>query len=69
MLQTPVPVRDGFKISFRGSPGITYSLQRAISPTGPWITLAKVTADANGDGRYSDTDAPQTTAYYRTVYP
>jgi hypothetical protein len=68
-MQTPVPVRDGFLISFTGSPGTTYTLQRAESLTGPWVTLAKVTANASGDASYTDTGAPSATAYYRTVYP
>jgi hypothetical protein len=63
------PITGGYRVSFMGLPGRTYTLQRGPAVTGPWTTLATVTTDANGLGIYTDTSAPPDTAYYRTTYP
>jgi hypothetical protein len=65
----PTPVDGGFTVSFAGIPGRAYTLQRADNPGGPWSNLASVTAGPDGIGTYTDTNAPPTSAYYRTTYP
>jgi hypothetical protein len=65
----PLAIPGGYQISFLGLPGRTYSLQRAASVNGPWTTLGSITADDSGMGVYADTNAPPSTAFYRTTYP
>jgi hypothetical protein len=64
-----VPVPGGFRVSFAGVPGLTYTLQRAEAVFGPWNTLTAVLVGANGIAVFDDTNSPPPTAYYRTVYP
>ncbi len=63
-------------IKFFGTPGYTYSLQRATSLSGPWTTItANSTTSPSSpqapgkDGSFSFTDnaAPNGTAYYRSI--
>ena len=65
----PVVIPAGFRVGFAGIPGRTYTLQRAESPSGPWATLSAVIVGPDGTGRFDDTNAPATSAYYRTMYP
>ncbi|HSU53428.1 MAG TPA: LamG-like jellyroll fold domain-containing protein, partial [Candidatus Dormibacteraeota bacterium] len=65
----PSQVTGGFVVSFAGIPGRAYTLQRADNPSGPWATIASVTVGSDGIGTYTDTNAPPTSAYYRTTYP
>jgi hypothetical protein len=60
---------NGFLVTFAGIPGFTYTLQRAESVSGPWVTLTTLTADANGLGMFEDDNPPAGGAFYRTVYP
>ena len=66
---SPAPVPGGYLVSFAGIPNRTYTLERATNVSGPWMILAPVTANSNGIGRYTDTDAPPVSAFYRTIYP
>ena len=65
----PVVISGGFRVSFVGIPGRAYTLQRAETPSGPWTTLSTITVGPDGIGTFDDTNAPPTSAYYRTVYP
>jgi hypothetical protein len=59
----------GIAISFAGIPGLTYSLQRAPTVTGPWTTIATVTVPDGGIATYLDATPPLGDAFYRTTYP
>jgi hypothetical protein len=65
----PVPNEVGVQISFVGSPGLNYTIQRALVPEGPWTNLISVAAGQNGVGTFTDTNAPSGNAFYRTVHP
>jgi hypothetical protein len=56
-------------VGFSGIPGLTYSVQRAPTPTGPWTTIATVPAGATGLGSFMDTNPPAGKAFYRNTYP
>jgi hypothetical protein len=60
---------NSVSVNFAGSPGLTYSLQRASAITGPWTSLATVTAGDLGSGFYLDPKPPAGTAFYRITYP
>jgi len=66
---SPVAIPGGWLVNFAGIPGRTYTLQRAGTPTGPWITLGPVTVGPSGIATFADTNAPPAQAFYRTVYP
>ena len=59
----------GFLISFAAIPGCTYTLQRALSVSGPWFSLGTITVGSSCLATYVDTSAPALGAFYRTVYP
>jgi hypothetical protein len=63
-------VSGTFSVTFAGIPGITYTVQTAASPTGPWSSFGTATAGADGLFTVTDTELPPPPArYYRTVYP
>lgn len=68
MLQ-PITTDAGCVVRFAAIPGRTYTIQRAESLSGPWLTLTTVTVGPSGLGVYEDTNAPPAGAYYRTTYP
>src|SRR4029079_2320619 len=61
------PTPNGYRIRFAGIPGDSYQIQRATSVTGPWTTLATLTAPLHGIIEFEDTNPPQPSAFYRTV--
>jgi hypothetical protein len=66
---SPVSVRivDGsVRIRFSGVPGRTYSLQSGLAASGPWSTIAVLTAPANGVLEYTDTFEILGMRFYRT---
>jgi hypothetical protein len=63
------PSGNGFLVRFAGIPGRTYTLQRATALSGPWSTVASVTAGDDGLASFTDPNPPPGTAFYRTVYP
>jgi uncharacterized repeat protein (TIGR03803 family) len=63
------PIWGTYVLSFGGVPGRTYSVQRASTVTGPWLTLAPVTVVSQGFGTWADTHPPADAAFYRTSYP
>lgn len=60
---------EGITVSFAGSPGLTYSVQRASTLSGSWVTLATVTVADDGFGSYLDPNPPAAEAFYRVSYP
>jgi len=62
-------VPGGFSVSFAGIPGLTYTVQRAPTPSGPWTTLTTVTVGLDGIGTYVDTNPLPGAGFYRTTYP
>ena len=65
----PRVIPGGYEVDFAGIPGRSYTLQRAESVTGPWLTLGTVMVGSNGIGTWADTNAVPASAYYRTAYP
>ena len=63
----PRRVSGGFNLSFRGDVGRPLQVQRADSLTGPWLPLGTVFIDGTGFGNFSDTNAPEVKAFYRTA--
>ena len=63
------PDGAGVSLSFSGAPGLTYSVQRAASPTGPWATVGTVKTTAAGAGNFSDPKPPAGPVFYRSSYP
>jgi uncharacterized repeat protein (TIGR03803 family) len=63
------PIWGSYVLSFGGVPGRTYTVQRAPTATGPWLTLAPVTAVPQGFGTWADSRPPAAAAFYRISYP
>jgi len=63
------PVPSGVRLSYTGTAGQSYSIQRAPAVSGPWSTLATPTAPLNGLIEYFDTAPPSDAAFYRTSAP
>jgi nitrogen fixation protein FixH len=66
-MRVPTISARGFLVSFTGVPGHTYTLQRAASLAGPWVTLTTVTLGLTGEGSFEDTQLLPGAAFYRTV--
>jgi hypothetical protein len=62
-------VSTGVHIRFNGVPGHSYNIERALAVTGPWSTLATLTAPIQGIMEYTDTNPPMSVAFYRTSAP
>ncbi len=70
MLTAIQVVPNGIKITFTGSAGYTYQVQRAetLQAGGTvWQTIGKATTDSAGRGEFTDTNPPAEQGYYRTV--
>jgi len=65
----PLPVSNGVLVTFLGIPARIYTVQRGDSASGPWSNIASVIVDPSGLGSFNDTNAPPTSAFYRTTYP
>ena len=65
----PTPTANGVLLSFAGIVGRTYSVQRALTVEGPWVTIGTAAVDVTGLGSLTDTNPPPGDAFYRTVYP
>ncbi len=63
------PIWGSYLLSFSGVPGRTYSVQRAPTVAGPWVTLAEITVGSQGFGAWAEANPPATAAFYRTSYP
>ncbi|MDB6032461.1 MAG: hypothetical protein JWM16_2799 [Verrucomicrobiales bacterium] len=58
-----------YRVDFPVVPGLSYTLQRAASPLGPWNDLTTSTGPATGRLVYTDTSPLPGSAFYRTVTP
>ena len=65
----PVKISGGWQLQFNATPGVTYRVQRATEVSGPWKDLGSVVGAGDGVSTFDDTDAPDSQAFYRTVYP
>lgn len=65
---TLVLTPQGTLIHFNGEPGQGYRIQRAVNPSGPWVTIASVTAPPSGFIEHLDS-TPLAYAFYRTAVP
>lgn len=62
-------VANGFRVTFLGTPGTNYLVQRATNTTGAWQTRATVLTDGSGNGTWTDTNAPMVQGFYRAALP
>jgi hypothetical protein len=62
------PVGGGFLVRFAGIPGYTYQLQRSTDLVS-WGTIATPTAPVYGIIEFFDSNPPQPSAFYRTIWP
>ncbi|MEY2407389.1 MAG: trimeric autotransporter adhesin [Verrucomicrobiota bacterium] len=60
---------SGYFLHLYGKPGLSYRIQRASNPAGPWYTLVSVTAPSSGTFGVYDTSAPFGHGYYRAAQP
>src|SRR5207237_7780326 len=58
------PLLTGIRLSFSGTAGQSYSIQRAAIVTGPWNTINTQTAPASGLLEYIDANPPVGAAFY-----
>jgi hypothetical protein len=74
-LSGPVIDNGDFVVRLAGVPGLTYTIEAASSPTGPWVKIANQTAptmdEGLGVGGFEIRDAltSDATRFYRTVFP
>jgi hypothetical protein len=60
---------SSYSVTFSGTPGVTYRIQRATDIAGPWTTISTQTVTASGLITYSDTSPPAGQAFYRVITP
>jgi len=63
---------NGMKITFTGSPGYTYHVERTSDLQGSntlWQALGQTVVNDAGQGQFTDTNPPQERACYRVVWP
>jgi hypothetical protein len=65
----PLLTRVGYQVQFYSVPGRRCGVQRAETLTGPWATLATVTAPTTGLIVYDDLNPISTGAFYRLSTP
>lgn len=71
------PTIDGsdFVVRFAGIPGLTYTIEAAPDPTGPWSKVANVAAPTTNQGlgigifEFREPIGTNTTRFYHTIYP
>jgi hypothetical protein len=64
-------VANGIKITFTGSAGYTYHVERATTLQGAstvWESVGTVTLDSGGEGEFTDTQPPSDGAFYRAAW-
>jgi hypothetical protein len=65
-------VLNGIKITFTGSAGQVYEIQRATALQDSetiWTNIGSARTDAAGQGEFTDTSAPAAHGFYRAVSP
>ena len=66
------PLTGGMQITFAGSPGYTYHVERTADLQGSntlWQALGQTAVNDAGQGQFTDTNPPQQRACYRVVWP
>ncbi len=58
-----------YSVTFRGTPGTSYRIQRATVITGPWTDISSQTVPPSGIIAISDATPPPGQAFYRVVTP
>lgn len=58
-----------FSCQFAGSPGVTFTLKSAPSPSGPWQKVTNLTVPASGVIPFTDPTATNQSRYYGLFYP
>lgn len=64
-----------FMVRFAGIPGLSYTIEAAPSPTGPWSKVANVTAPSSNLGlgigifEFRESVGLHAARFYRTIYP
>lgn len=58
-------------ISFTGTPGVSYPVQRSttLTPSASWSVIGEAVAPANGQVSFEDPNPPVGRAFYRVVFP
>ena len=64
-----LPTAKGLMVRFTGAAGCAYSIQRAPTPAGPWVTIGKTCAGLDCCGGLEDTALPPGNAFYRAICP
>ena len=65
----PSPGSADVNLTLSAAPNSSWTIQRALSLTGPWTNLGTVTNDINGAGQFHDTPPPPGAAFYRARQP
>jgi hypothetical protein len=58
-----------YTVTFRGTPGTTYSIQRATAVTGPWNPISTQTVPPSGIIAITDSAPPPGQAFYKVTPP
>jgi hypothetical protein len=58
----------GVTLTCAGVQGVSFRVQRATTPAGPWTTIATITVGDSGIGTCLDPAPPAGNAFYRAVY-
>jgi hypothetical protein len=67
-----VAIRSGggnYTVTFQGTPGTTYRIQRATIITGPWDDISTQTVNPSGIIAITDSSPPPGQAFYRVITP
>jgi hypothetical protein len=65
----PVIGTGGVEVGFKGTLGLTYTIERAPTVNGPWTTIGTALIGAEGSALIMDPSPPPGSAFYRTVIP
>jgi len=68
LVTPPLNSPQGVMVAFKGAPGQTLRVERALSLLGPWTPVGAITVDQTGSSVFIDTAAPKERAFYRTVH-
>ena len=69
VLAAPVVSATQVSLTFTGTPGVTYTVQRQAALNGVWTTLGTVTTAPDGSAAFTDTAPLAGAGFYRVVYP
>ncbi len=66
---TSLSTGPGFHISWPSKPGLQFQIQRAGSPSGPWVPIATQAAGSGSTSSFTDPAPPVGRAFYQIVLP